>query len=118
MSHFNDHYQARIKWLEQLKAGDEVALQHYTQWEFTVVDRATPTQIIVKGHKFRRSNGSEIADYSHACIDIPTDELKEREQNRKQKNKALCRIHKIRQWEHLELFTLEAIVALLPVDSN
>lgn len=64
--------------LEELKVGDTVILWGggtYGCRSIETVQRTTPTQIIVRGCRFRKSDGVEICGYSFhkSTIHIPED---------------------------------------------
>jgi len=68
------------EWLENLKAGDEVAFDGHIQQRLVSVTKVTAKQIVVGHLRFWKSNGSMVGGHSLSpCWIIePTKEIKER----------------------------------------
>jgi hypothetical protein len=65
-----------MKTLQELSIGDKVILHQRDCLDCVgTVERTTPTQIIVRGQKYRRSNGDAVASdpFYHKEIRIPKD---------------------------------------------
>ena len=70
------------EWLQQLKAGDEVAIAFRggfrgNNYTFAIVTKITATQIVVGSQRYKISSGRKIGEgYSSYWLQRPTDELK------------------------------------------
>lgn len=99
------------EWLDSLKPGDEVAIQHVgfdTWYEFgRVVDRRTPTLIIVGGLR-ANNKGKEIGTSRPRYLVEPTDELK-REAEEKRERRALIQLLRAVTWHSLPLEALREV---------
>lgn len=64
-----------IKSLNDVQAGDLLILNRRIGREVVEVERTTQTQIIIKGAKYRKSNGFFIGGDSYICtyVSIPKD---------------------------------------------
>lgn len=63
------------EWLDGLKAGDKVAVEHYSSVGIATVDRTTATQIVVRGGRYRRHDGHYVGGgYTAPMIAQPTPE--------------------------------------------
>jgi hypothetical protein len=54
-------------WLEELKPGDKVLYGSHRDDSIGVVERVTPTQIIVGGTRYNRKTGRRVGPYSGFC---------------------------------------------------
>lgn len=105
---------ADSEWLNSLKAGDVVVVRRgYVYYGLTldVVERTTPTQIIVRGERglrFRRSDGGLVGGDNKRLIQ-PTQAV--RDEIRRVELVEMLGTESL--WRAVPLETLEAIVALL-----
>lgn len=47
-------------WMDGLKAGDEVFITNLSNEQLEKVERVTPTQVVVRGDRYRKSDGGEV----------------------------------------------------------
>ena len=98
------------EWLENLKAGDRVAVEQYSHVALQTVDRTTDTLIILKdGGRYRRHDGHQPGQsYTAPHIAPPTPERVEKARRLRMLNKV-----KNANWLLVPGDKLERIVAIL-----
>lgn len=101
-------------WLQQLKAGDTVAISGRLSPTPTLgmVDRATATQIVLAGNaRFVRKDGREhgVDDWARRVLLEPTQDVVRAATHAR----LVAKLRRV-QWDALPLETLESVATLLP----
>jgi hypothetical protein len=98
------------EWLDNLKTGDRVAVEHYSHVQLQTVQRTTATQIILKdGGRYRRIDGHPPGQsYTAPHIAPPTPERVEKARRQRMLNKV-----KHANWLLVPDKKLERIIAIL-----
>jgi hypothetical protein len=79
MMPFDERRSAMQKWAEALKEGDEVSLRYRGgRPKLAKVDRVTPTQIVIGGTRYRKTDAQSMGSGFHfSSISPVTDEVRE-----------------------------------------
>ena len=106
-------------WLEELKAGDEVAIRPSgvgSSYRLAVVEGATKLHVLVEGSKYRKNNGSLVTEskWCREYLEQPTAQIRDsikRERLLSEINQHADRIR--RDSRRIPTATLEQIVESL-----
>ena len=98
------------EWLKELKAGHKVIVHNRRAEEVRVVDRDTPTQIVIGSLKFRRTTGDLVAGTMwDDCYLICWSQDKEDKIKETNKRDNLIRFLSQTNFSHLPTYKLEEI---------
>jgi len=98
------------EWLDSLKPGDRVIVCGRWANSLRTVERLTKTQIVLKGSKFRKSDGGLVGadSYNYAYLRSPT----EQRVNDIMHQRACDKIGKV-AWKVLPLETLNKVLEIV-----
>lgn len=109
-----------MKTLQDIEAGDEVAVMHrYRETRILRVARVTKTQIITEnGDRWRRSNGYMVGDrnYRRSWIEVAADRHRIEVQHRRLATKIDSILYRLGGTVQLSLATLRTIAEALEAD--
>ena len=105
-----DSFERARQWRENLKTGDPVLIWNGWVHNPATVERTTPTQIIVRGSKYRRDRGDRIGGGSWDRIVLvePTPDLLE-EMRQKEERQALAKV----VWGHFPIETVREVLKIV-----
>lgn len=98
--------------LYDIQAGDEVVLSEQSGDKIVTVDRITKEYVVIRSHKFRKSNGVRIGTYAWAKIRLLAPDDIERIKN-EQERKRLVDIVRYFDYESLGIDRLREIVSII-----
>jgi hypothetical protein len=100
-----------VNWLDTLKVGDEVAVSHYGEYSLCRIERETPTQWVLGGLRFRKSDGSQVGaeTWSMRHLSMVTQDMRDALELRRLVNNLSARD----LWKGLDLHQLRAVWAFM-----